>query len=90
MGDPPRLLDGAKVMCWAVSPEGAFYLLRGSDVPVTAMAVCQYEDGATYLFKCDSNWQVVQDWDCYGVEDGKEMAIPDAHGQPLQWCRFPE
>jgi hypothetical protein len=93
MSDPPQQLDGATVVCWAISPIGEFYRLAGSEPPisVTAMAVCQYNDsGAVYLFKCDCDWNVVQDWDCGSVDEGTETATQHARGQPLRWHRFGE
>ncbi|HWG46422.1 MAG TPA: hypothetical protein VN688_26915 [Gemmataceae bacterium] len=88
MDDPPRLLDGATVVRWAISRSGGFYQLAGSDPPikVVAMAVCRYgEDGPVYLFKCDTNWQVVQDWDCGSVEEAAELAEEHACGHPVDW-----
>ena len=91
MRDPPRQLDGATVLRWAVGPPGGFYQLAGSDPPVTvaAMAVCRYDDsGAVYLFKCDADWAVVQDWDCGSVEEATEMAEQHARGEAVVWQRF--
>lgn len=88
MSDPPGLLDGAAVVTWVVGPSGGFYQLLGSDPPITvaAMAVCRYgSDGPVYLFKCDQNWEVVQDWDCGSVEEAAESAEQFSNGQPMVW-----
>ena len=88
MTDPPRQLDGADVICWIISPVGAFYQLRGGEHLIAAMAVCQYAAGSTYLFKCDAGWNVRQDWDCYDVDDAKESAERDSNGQRIEWRSF--
>ncbi len=88
MSDPPQLLDGAEVVQWAVSRLGGFYQLVGSNPPITvvAMAVCRYDHhDPVYLFKCDADWHVVQDWDCGSLEDAAELAIEHARGQRLEW-----
>ena len=91
MTEPPRFLDGASVVCWTISPVGSFYSITGAGpaVSVAAMAVCRYDDsGAVYLFKCDANWDAVQDWDCGAVEEAQGAALQHAHGQPLEWHTF--
>ena len=88
MGDPPSQLDGAEVLCWAVSRRGGFYEQRGSDPPftVTAMAVARYADGGPfYLFKCERDWQVVGDFDCSSAEEARELGAEHAFGEPLEW-----
>lgn len=86
VNEPPNQLDGADVLCWAVSARGGFYTLVGSDPPVVvvAMAVAHYVGGDVYLFKCDENWEVVQDWDCESVEDAHERAASHTD-EPLEW-----
>jgi hypothetical protein len=88
MGKPPGQLDGAEVLCWTASGHGGFYQLAGSNPPVTVsgMAVARYADGGPfYLFKCDPEWQVVQDWDCGSVAEARELAAQHANGEPLVW-----
>ena len=85
MPPPPRQLDGAEVLSWVVSENGSFYQLTGCDPAVTivAMAVARYVDGGPfYLFKCDSGWEVHQDWDCDSVEEAQQLAATHA-GEPL-------
>jgi hypothetical protein len=65
-----------------------FYHLNGSHPPITVvgMAVARYpEGGPFYLFKCDSEWQVVQDWDCGSVAEAKELAAEHSCGETLVW-----
>lgn len=88
MGEPPKQLDNADVLCWAVSQRGGFYVQAGSDPPITvvAMAVARYADGGPYyLFKCDRDWEVVGDFDCESITDAQELAVLHASGQPLVW-----
>jgi hypothetical protein len=88
MGEPPNQLDGADVLCWVVSQRGGFYQLVGSDPPITvaAMAIARYAAGGPfYLFKCDRDWGVVQDWDCGSVEEAQGLAVEHVSGEPLEW-----
>ncbi len=88
MSSPPSQLDGADVLCWAASDRGGFYQLTGSVPPITvaAMAVARYANGGPfYLFKCDSDWEVVQNWDCESVADARALAAEHANGEPLSW-----
>ena len=88
MGEPPAQLDGAHVLCWTASGRRGFYQLAGSEPPiiVVGMAVARYADGGPfYLFKCDAEWQVVQDWDCGSVAEARELAAKHAGGEPLVW-----
>jgi hypothetical protein len=88
MNKPPAQLDGADVLCWVVSQRDGFYTQAGSDPPiiVVAMAVARYADGGPfYLFKCDRDWQVVQDWDCASVEEARALAAGHSRGEPLEW-----
>jgi hypothetical protein len=88
MGEPPPRLDGADLVCGAVSRRGGFYLLAGTDPPVAVagMAVARYaDDGSVYLFKCDRGWRVVQDWDCGSVEEARGRVADHAGGEPRRW-----
>lgn len=87
MGKPPAQLDGADVLCWTTSNRNGFYQFTGFDslVIVTGMAVARYAGGPFYLFKCDAEWQVVQDWDCGSVGEAREIATEHANGEPLMW-----
>lgn len=81
MGKPPEQLDGADVLCWLVSSQTGFYQFGSVDphVIVAGMAVARYADsGQVYLFKCDRERQVVQDWDCSSVEDARLLAAQHA------------
>ncbi|MGL4552573.1 MAG: hypothetical protein ACRC33_15480 [Gemmataceae bacterium] len=88
MGQPPGQLDGADVLCWVASARGGFCHLAGFDPPVavTGMAVARYAGGGPfYLFKCDSRWSVVQDWDCGSIEEACALAAEHSGEEPLVW-----
>lgn len=90
MNKPPATLDGAEVLCWVASQREVFYQLAGSDPPtaVAGMVVARYADGGQiYLFKCDADWQVVQDWDCGTVTEAIEIATQYAGDESLVWAR---
>jgi len=82
---PPKQLDEADVLCWAVSESGGFHQLGGSDPAVTilAMAVARYANGGPfYLFKCGSDWEVHQD--CESVEVAQQLAASHTT-EALRW-----
>jgi hypothetical protein len=66
---PPPILDGARVLRYAivgsdVTPTGVTVHRLNSGVmgPAAALAVCQYEgEEHCYLFYCDAEWNVVTD-----------------------------
>ena len=94
---PPRLLDGADVVLWAVSQRGLFHTIpHGSDstadgvISVPAMAICRYsDDDRYYLFKCDESWTVVFDWDAETVAEAQQMAASQVKDQPIEWQAYP-
>lgn len=89
MNAPPEKLDEANVLLWSVSLSGKFYTISdeaGKELIVAAMAICQYEgDDRFYLFKCDSDWNVIFDWDAFSVEEAKEIAASHVQGQQIEW-----
>ena len=83
MQRPPSELDGAKVLCWAISARGAFYFI--GDAAIAAMAICQYAPGEFYLFKCTAEWTVVFDWDYRSLDECMEAAAQSSNGERLVW-----
>jgi hypothetical protein len=84
---PPPHLDGALVLRYAISQHGAFYHLGGeAHVAVPAMAICRY-DGAreVYLFKCDTDWEVIMDTDCDSVDEAMQTAARQAKSETPVW-----
>jgi hypothetical protein len=69
MAPPPSLLDGARVIRFAiiderVEPTGQTIHRVGDQVagPAAALVVCQYDGECDfYLFYCDAEWNVVTD-----------------------------
>lgn len=87
MNEPPVQLDGADVLCWTVSNQGGFYK-DNSDPPniIAGMAVARYADGGPYyLFKCDSGWRVVHDWDCESLNGARQLAEKYSGNEILVW-----
>jgi hypothetical protein len=85
---PPKRLDDANVLLWSISPVGRFHtILDGErEIVVAAMAICQYEgDDRFYLFKCDSDWNVIFDWDAFSMEEAKEIAASHVKEQEIEW-----
>ena len=85
---PPKQLDGADVLQWAISPTGCFYnIMEGEKAhPVAAMAIARYAKSLDiYLFSCDSHWEVIGDTDCDSVDEATRVAQRRARNQPLNW-----
>jgi hypothetical protein len=86
---PPTLLDGARVLHYAISARGGFY--RIGDKLVAAMAICRYDgDSKIYLFKCAADWDVFHDADWDSVEECMQIAAQQAEAEaPLTWIVVP-
>jgi hypothetical protein len=97
MRKPPRELDGAEVLLWAIRRRGLFHTIpQGADptgegvISIPAMAICRYADGDRYyLFKCDWNWEVVFDWDAESVDEAREIAATHAEEETVEWHPYP-
>jgi hypothetical protein len=70
MGSPPQMLDGARVLQYAIVGEGVtptgntVHRFHPSGVmgPAAGLAICQYDgEECCYLFYCDAEWNVVTD-----------------------------
>lgn len=87
MVEPPSQLDGADVLCWTVSNRGGFYAMNSSPtIVITGMAIARYADGGPfYLFKCNSDWHVVNDWDCGSLDEALQLAAEHSCGENLVW-----
>jgi hypothetical protein len=70
MRPPPKKLDGADVLVWAMLDESVtatgfcMHTVAGAELgPVAALAICVYSDQTReyYLFHCDPEWLVLTD-----------------------------
>ena len=93
METPPVVLDGARVMAFAllappVLARGATLpQVNGVDVgPFAAVAICKYDgDVNIYLFYCDETWNVVTDTCHESVELAKRQAAFEFGGIDSHW-----
>lgn len=82
MTQPPPVLGGAEVICWAWSGSKPFGIFptasrRLDDATYTyGLAACRTQDGLAYLFSCDSRWNTVGDTMYDSVEDAIDD-LPD-------------
>jgi hypothetical protein len=93
MGEPPELLDGARVLAFAlvdesvVSTAGTAHRI-GDEVlgPAAGLAIARYDgDAQFYLFYCDSAWQVVTDTCHPSLELAREQAEFEYRGVSARW-----
>ena len=66
-----------------ISQHGAFHLGGETPVPVPAMAICRYD--VIYLYKCATDWEVIQDWDCASVDEAMQTAAQQAASETPEW-----
>lgn len=96
MGGPPRVLDGARVLQYAlldaaIVASGRTVHRLGQAVlgPASSLAICQYDDDPwVYLFYCDDSWAVVTDSYHESVARAMEQAEFEYRGESNAW-RFP-
>jgi hypothetical protein len=85
---PPSHLDGAAVICYAVSETIPFGKLSSKEktLDIHAMAIARYTgDGKVYLFLCDAGWNVMQDEEFADADDAMK-GIPQQYlGQEIKW-----
>jgi len=86
---PPSHLDGARVLCYAISQHGGFYYVGNAaqeQVPVSAVAICRYDGSdVVYLFKCTADWDVMHDADCASVDEAMARAAQQATSETPEW-----
>jgi hypothetical protein len=93
MGEPPELLDGARVLAFAVvdaavTPTGATTHRIESAVmgPAAGLAIARYDgDEQFYLFYCDPAWQVVTDTCHPSQKLAREQAEFEYRGVSACW-----
>jgi hypothetical protein len=94
----PSELDGAKVILYTQNSVSNKYGTVGiindkneiiDELPITAMAICQYEGGNKYyLFSCDLNWEVIGDFDHDTLEEAKDSAKLNHNVKDDDWLTF--
>jgi hypothetical protein len=93
---PPPLLDGARVLHYAISGRGGFYAITDEDGAspqlVAAMAICRYDSEKTeraYLFGCAADWEVISDGLWESVEECMDLGAQSAGSEaPLTWVEM--
>lgn len=93
MGEPPELLDGARVLAFAVIDAsvvptgGTTHCIEVEMLgPAAGLAIAKYDgDGQFYLFYCDPKWQVVTDTCHPSLELAREQAEFEYRGVSARW-----
>ncbi|WNR46852.1 hypothetical protein [Paenibacillus roseipurpureus] len=92
----PAELDGAKVIMYIENDKRPFLIMKfeeddGSqkEVPITRMAIAKYENGkGYYLFLCDMNWEVQNDFDFDSIEEAIHCASKSFEVKINDWNNF--
>jgi hypothetical protein len=90
---PPELLDGARVLAFAVAdapvaPTGGTTHRIESEAlgPAAGLAIARFDgDRQFYLFYCDPAWQVVADTCHSTMERAREQAEFEYRGMSARW-----
>ena len=93
MAPTPRLIAGAKVVCFTVIDQRHRQTGQCRQIvagvlqePAAGLAICQYEgEGCYFLFRCDSAWECVTDTWHLTVEDAKIQAEFEYTGSSETW-----
>jgi hypothetical protein len=93
MNQPPKELDGARLVCFvevtdAVRPTAGTTHRRDGQVlgPARGLAICQYAgESSFYLFYCDEDWTVCTDTFHMTLEDAKHQAEYEYDGISRYW-----
>ena len=94
MDEPPGLLDGARVLAFAVVDAsvvptgGTTHRIEDEMLgPAAGLAIAKYDDGdgQFYLFYCDPAWQVVTDTCHPSLELARDQAEFEYRGVSARW-----
>jgi hypothetical protein len=93
MGQAPRQIDGAKVLCFTPIDErhrptdNCKQIVKGAvQRPASGLAICQYEgDDCYYLFGCGIAWDSVTDTCHQTMEEAKSQAEFEYVGVSATW-----
>lgn len=95
MNKPPRELDGAKVLLWAVlrkentkTDAMRLYADGKEQTEFSGIALAQFQknrDSGVYLFYCDQEWEVENDSLYRDLEEAKAEAERQFTGLSNRW-----
>ena len=92
-GAPPKLLDGASVICYTPLDQRHRYTGNCRQVhrgvvqgPASGLAICRYpNESCCYLFGCDADWNVISDTWHQTLEDARTQAEFEYSGVSATW-----
>ncbi len=96
MSEPPKLIDGARVLAFAVItpdvfPTGSTTHRAKGEVQglATGLAIARYDnrEDVVYLFSCNSEWQVFTDTCHLSLDQAYDQAEFEYCGVTAHWQR---
>ena len=93
MSKPPKTIDNAKVLYWALSRESPFGVVTcsegGSATEIFGLAICRYDNSElVYRFSCDCNWETEQD-STYASAEEAMRELPEQYKEvAVHWCKY--
>jgi hypothetical protein len=93
MNSPPSQVGGLRVIAWSpvdarhTDTGHARHLIHGEVVPSPrALAICSSDaDPSVYLFRCDSDWNVLADTWHKSFDDAQSQAEHEFEGVSATW-----
>ncbi|OZG70266.1 hypothetical protein BTA51_27090 [Hahella sp. CCB-MM4] len=95
MKQPPRKIDGAIVVEWALSGDIPFGWIPDDSGNIVAeifgLAICQYKkSGNVYRFSCDADWETEQDSVYRSIEEAKAHIPAQYKNTNIHWRKMIE
>ncbi|WP_413665441.1 hypothetical protein ACG1BZ_09710 [Microbulbifer sp. CNSA002] len=93
MSNPPKEIDGARVIEWAWSdskPFG-FVLFENGEVAaeIFGLAICKYSNSEKfYRFSCDSDWEIEQDAEYSSIQEAKANLPSQYQNVAAIWQKY--
>ncbi|WP_020412344.1 hypothetical protein [Microbulbifer variabilis] len=93
MSNPPREIDGARVIEWAWSGSKPFGTVCFPDGKVAAeifgLALCKYPNSEIiYRFSCDSDWESEQDSEYASIQEAKAHLPSQYQNVVANWQKY--
>ncbi len=93
MNNPPEKLDDAQILFWTIldnryksTGETKHFINGNYKTDFYGLVIAKYEDEeGTYLFYCDSDWNVLTDTYHESIEAAKEQAEFEFEGTKNTW-----